>query len=305
MAKHHYVPRFYYKNFVYSVEEPFVYAMNKEGEISNRRRSVSQIGYEADYNTPEQETEQGRFETAFAPILKRMIETSNPVNIDLYLTFLKFVGFMLGNNIKKRKNMAESISSFELQIEGLDSKHKILIDKDHRGRFDLSLAVANAFYQEFSNWNFTRRGIGNEQKVFITSDDPVSIFNPENLLSSTYLEHEWKEAKIESFGDAVITSEGERGIKAEASFTLERVSVEKDIMMIFPITPSSCLIGFSDNDRYAKFAENTMRRDNISNDLINDLINTITFCYSNEAAYSSSKERLKETMTWLPKVLPM
>ena len=304
MAKHHYVPRFYYKNFVYSVEEPFVYTMNKEGEISNRRRSVSQIGYEADYNTPEQETEQGRFETAFAPILKRMIETSNPVNIDLYLTFLKFVGFMLGNNIKKRKNMAESISSFELQMEGLDSKHKILIDDDHRNRFDLSLAFANAFYQEFRSWNFTRRGIRNEQKVFITSDDPVSIFNPENLLSPTYIAHEWEIPTIESFGGTRILR-GEKGIEAEVSFTLKSVSFEKDVMMIFPITPTSCLIGFSDNNRYARFAENTMRRDNISNDLINDLINTITFRYSNKAAYSPTKERLKETITQLPRVLSM
>lgn len=304
MAKHHYVPQFYYKNFVYSVEEPFVYTMNKSGEISNRRRSVSQIGYEADYNTPEQEIEQGRFETAFAPILRKMIETSNPVNIDLYLTFLKFVGFMLGNNKKKRKNMAESISSFGLQIEGLDSKHKILIDDDHKNRFDLSLAFANAFYEQFKSWNFTRRGIGDKQKVFITSDDPVSILNPENLLSPTYIAHKWELPTIESFGDTRILR-GEKGIEAEASFPLKSVSFEKDVMMIFPITPTSCLIGFSDNNRYARFAENTMRRDNISNDLINDLINTITFRYSNEAAYSSSKERLKETMTRLPKVLPM
>ena len=83
MAKHHYVSKFYYKNFVYSAEEPLVYTMNKEGKISNRRRSASQIGYEADYNTPEQEKEQSRLETWYAEILREFIETPNPANSDL------------------------------------------------------------------------------------------------------------------------------------------------------------------------------------------------------------------------------
>ena len=113
-----------------------------------------------------------------------------------------------------------------------------------------------------------------------------------------------KSQQFESFGGTRILR-GEKGIEAEASFTLKSVSFEKDVMMIFPITPTSCLIGFSDNNRYARFAENTMRRDNISNDLINDLINTITFRYSNKAAYSPTKERLKETITQLPRVLSM
>ena len=300
---HHYVPIFYLKNFVCDSGKSRVFSMNLKEEIHENK--ISKICSENNYNSPEQEHLQSRFERVFASILKNMIENPDPADIDLNLKFLKFVGFMLGNNIKKRKSMAESISSFELQIEGLDSKHKILIDKDHRGRFDLSLAVAHAFYQEFRSWNFTRRGIRNAQKVFITSDDPVSIFNPENLLSSTYIAHEWKKPTIESFGDAVITSGGEKGIEAEASFPLKSVSFQKDIMMIFPIAPTSCLIGFSDSNRYARFTENTMRRDNISNDLINDLINTITFRYSHKAAYSPTKERLKETMTRLPKVLPM
>lgn len=40
MAKHHYVSKFYYKNFAYSKKEPLVYTMNKEGEIGNRRNEV-------------------------------------------------------------------------------------------------------------------------------------------------------------------------------------------------------------------------------------------------------------------------
>ncbi len=294
---HHYVPRFYLKNFAYDEGKSRVFSMNLKNNI--HKNKISQICSQNNYNSPEQEILQSRFEKVFADILKEVIESPMSPDIDLSLRFLKFVGFMLGNNIKKRKNLAESISSFELQIEGLHNNHKILIDEDHRSRFDLSLAFSNAFFNEFRNWNFIRREIGNKQKVFITSDDPVSIFNPENLLAPTYIGIEWKEAKVENFGDTIIFR-GERGIKAEASFTLERISFQKDVMMIFPMTPTSCLIGFSDNNRYARFTESPMKSDNI-----NDLINTITFRYSNKAAYSPSKERLKGTVTQLPRVLPM
>ena len=75
MAKHHYVSKFYYKNFVYSAKEPLVYTMNKAGEISDRRRSPSQIGYETDYNTPEQEKEQSRFETWYAQVLRDFVKS--------------------------------------------------------------------------------------------------------------------------------------------------------------------------------------------------------------------------------------
>ena len=299
---HHYVPRFYLKNFACDSDKSRIFSMARQNEIYPNK--ISKICSQNNYNSPEQERLQSRFESAFASILKDMIENPDPADVDLNLRFLKFVGFMLGNNIKKRKSMAESISLFELQIEGLDSNHKILIDDDHRSRFDLSLAFANAFYEQFKRWNFIRRGIGDEHKVFVTSDDPVSIFNPENMLSSTYIAHEWKNPTIDSFGDTTILR-GERGIKAEVSFTLESISFQKDVMMIFPITPISCLVGFSDSNRYARFMENTMRGSSIDNDLINDLINTITFRYSNKCAYSPSKERLKETVTQLPKMLPM
>ena len=297
--RHHYVPRFYLKNFACDMGKSRIFSMNLKNNI--HKNKISKICSQNNYNSPEQEFLQSRFERVFAGILKEVIESSSPPDIDLSLRFLKFVGFMLGNNIKKRKNLAESISLFELQMEGWHSNHKILIDKDHRSRFDLSLAFSNAFFNEFRNWNFIRREIGEKQKFFITSDDPVSIFNPENLLAPTHIvfDVEWKEAKVENFGDPIILR-GESGIKAEASFVLEGISFQKDVMMIFPIAPTSCLIGFSDSNRYARFTESTMNSDNI-----NDLINTITFRYSNKSAYSPSKERLKETITQLPRVLPM
>ena len=294
---HHYVPRFYLENFACETDESRLFSMNRDHKI--HKNKISKICSQNNYNSPEQERLQSRFEREFSSILKEMMENRDPTDVDLNLRVLKFVGFMLGNNIKKRKSIAESISSLELQIEGLENNHKILIDNDHRGRFELSLAFSNAFFQNFLNWKFIRREMDNAQKAFITSDDPVSIFKPENLLSPTYIEIEWEKAEIESFDDTII-SENKRQIKASASFTLGDISFEKDVMMIFPITPMLCLIGFSESNRYAQFMESHM-----SNANINDLINTITFCYRYKAAYSPSQERLKETVHQLPRVLPM
>ena len=78
MPKHHYVSKFYYKNFVYSVEAPLVCIM-KEGKISNRRRAASQIGYDKDYNTPDQEQTQNQLETRYAKILRELIKAVDQV----------------------------------------------------------------------------------------------------------------------------------------------------------------------------------------------------------------------------------
>ena len=104
MAKHHYVSRFYYKNFVYSTEDPLVYTMNKEGKIGGRRKSVSQIGYKADYNTCEQEKEQSRLETIYADVLRDFIENPDPRNSNLSRAMLDFVSF-LSNNVDTREKL--------------------------------------------------------------------------------------------------------------------------------------------------------------------------------------------------------
>ena len=125
---HHYVPRFYLKKFACDSDKSWIHSMNQKNETYKNK--ITKIGSQNNYNSPEQERLQSRFEGAFASILD-MMENPDAADLNLNLTFLKFVAFMLGNNIKTRKSMAESISSFELQMEGLDSRHRLLIDDDH------------------------------------------------------------------------------------------------------------------------------------------------------------------------------
>ena len=69
--------------------------------------------------------------------------------------------------------------------------------------------------------------------------------------------------------------------------------------MLFPITPSVCLLGFSSNTRHLRFMNRTLR-DN--NDIL-AFMNLITFSQCNKVVYSHSKELLEGTKIDMPKFL--
>ena len=68
------------------------------------------------------------------------------------------------------------------------------------------------------------------------------------------------------------------------------VSLGQDIIMIFPVTSSVCLLGFSDSGRHTIF----MNRLECYNNIIG-FINLMTLNQCNKAVYSHSKELLMET----------
>ena len=294
MAKHHYVSKFYYKNFVYSTEDPLVYTMNKEGEISNRRRSPSQIGYEADYNTPEQEQEQSRLETWYAKVLREFIENPDPGNSDLSRDLVDFISFLMGNNVNTRKKLDEGFSKMEWKIKNAPMDHNITMHKGHKGKFDWSETFADAVFEEFRSWTIFPCEANckeTDDKFFITSDNPVSIFDPENVMTSAPIRTTWRDPRIVSIGDeSVPTSDSRLSRDMQFGITLENVSFGTDVVMVFPATPSLCLVGFSDSVRGAKFKENPKRGlDALS------FMNLITFSHCNREVYSHLDGFLSKT----------
>lgn len=294
MAKHHYVSKFYYKNFAYSKEEPLVYTMNKEGEIGNRRKSVSQIGYEADYNTPEQEQEQSRLETWYAEVLREFIKNPDPGNSDLSRDLVDFVSFLMGNNIDTRKKLDEGFSKMELKIKEAPGDHNISTHRGHKGRYDWSEAFAEAVFEEFRGWQIFPCEVNAEainDRFFITSDNPVSIFDPEDIRIPVPITTTWRDPKITDVGDESIrTSDGRLSRDLQLRMSLESVSFGRDVAMIFPATPGLCLVGFSDSVRAARFAENPKRGlDALS------FMNVITFCHCNKEVYSYTDGFLSKT----------
>ena len=294
MAKHHYVSKFYYKNFVYSAEDPLVYTMNKEGKISSRRKSVSQIGYKADYNTPEQEQEQNRFETWYAGVLRDFIKDPDPGNSDLSRDLVAFVSFLIGNNVDTREKLDNGFSEMELKIKDAPGDHNILTRRGYKGRYDWSEAFADAVFEEFRSWKIFPCEVNCKEidnKFLITSDNPVSIFNPEDVRTPAPIHAVWRDLKITDIGDESIpTSDGRLSRDVQLRMTLESVSFGRDVVMVFPATPSLGLVGFSDSVRGEEFIANPKRGlDALS------FVNFITYCHCNKDAYSHLDGLLKKT----------
>ena len=179
---HHYVPRFYLKNFAFNEEETLVYSMTKEGVIPIEPNDVGDICQKANYNTPQQEQKQNQLETYYSGVLEEFIQNPKPGNSKLSEDFVKFVCFMMGNNISMRKKIMEALSSgLKLEIGQIDSMHSVPIDKKYRGKYELSIALSDKVYKELQSWTFARTGELDNGKFFITNDNPVGIFYPDNL----------------------------------------------------------------------------------------------------------------------------
>lgn len=285
MAKHHYVSKFYYKNFVYSAVDPLVYTMDKEGKISSRRKSITQIGDEADYNTPEQEQEQSRLETWYADVLRGFIKNPDPGNSELSRDFVDFISFLMGNNVDTRKKLDEGFSRMEFKIKDAPGDHNISTHRGYKGRYDWSEVFADAVFEEFRSWKIFPCEVNCKEiddKFLITSDNPVSIFNPQDLRTPAPIYDVWRDAKITDIGDESMPTSDDRSSRdVQLRITLESISFGRDVVMVFPATPSLCLFGFSDSVRGAKFIANPNRGlDALS------FVNYITYCHCNREVYS-------------------
>lgn len=283
MAKHHYVSKFYYKNFVYSAENPFVYTMNKEGKISNRRKSASQIGYEADYNTPDQEREQGKLETKYNRVLMDFIKESDQEGHYPADEFIRFVSFIFGNNIFVRKKLGSACTLENILPGAAELGINIVMDNGHKGKFDWSQSFSDLVYKEFQNWQWELIRLDPRAcpAHFITSDNPVSIFNPENVENPIDLRLKCDGSKHRLFRLSTSKDKNDIGVVV----TFKSISFGQNVVLTFPITPRLGLIGFSYSETQNNF------NDGSKNNLI-EFINLMTFFYCNNNVCSYSKELL-------------
>ncbi len=286
---HHYVSQFYLRYFACNDEETLVNAMTKKGKIIDKPNVISDISSENNYNSPLQEPKQSKYENDFSAVLRNFLNTSNSKTSHLFIDVVKFVCFMLANNIDTRKRISDKLGELEVQIKEFPPDHKVTIDTGHKARFDLSMTFADAVFEEISSWKFARCQT-NGYKVFITSDNPVSVFKPENILIPVKGDITWINPRITDFGDKNIPiSNKRRRRNIRASIILDNVSFERDIMMVLPLTPNFCLMGFSDSERHKRYME---RSEQTNNNVIS-FINLITLGCSNKVVYSHSKEMLK------------
>ncbi len=290
MANHHYVPRFYLRHFASDSGKTRVFSMNRENQI--HKNKISKICAKENYNTPQQEREQSGLENKHSKILQDFIDTRNPETFNQSRDFVESVSFMMCNNIYMRERIAKSLREILLRTQGsgFDGDiSDISIDIGYRGQLESSIGFADCVFEEFQSWKFVRLKIDSSDKVFITSDNPVSIFNTENAVAPWETSIQLKNVQI-SYSGSRPTSDGGGSAKLNVNFTFHSVSFGQDVVMIFPVNPGVYLIAFSDSRTHARYMEEPK-----NNNRLVGFLNLITFSQCNKAVYSDSKLRLEET----------
>ena len=291
MANHHYVPRFYLRHFACDSGESRVFSMNQNNEIHENK--ISKICAKENYNTPQQEQAQSALETKHSKILQDFIDTPNPETFNQSHDFVESVSFMMGNNIYIREIIAKLLREILLRTQGSGFDGDISgisIDIGYRGQLESSIGFADCVFEEFQSWKFVRLKVDGNDKVFITSDNPVSMFNTQNAFDPWETSIRLKDVHI-NFGDESIpTSDGGVSSKCNINFTYDSVSFGQDVVMIFPVNPGVYLIAFSDSSTHARYIEEP--KNNIR---LACFLNLITLSQCNKAVYSHRKLRLEET----------
>ena len=291
MANHHYVPRFYLRHFACDSGESRVFSMNQNNEIHENK--ISKICAKENYNTPQQEQEQSDLETKHSKILQDYIDTPNPETFNQSRDFVESVSFMMGNNIYIREGIAETFREMLLKTQGSGFDRDIpdiSINIGYRGQLKSSIAFADCVFEEFQSWKFVYFKIDTSDRVFITSDNPVSMFNTDNAFSPWEMRIQLKDVHISYGNESIPTSDGRMSKEFKLNFTFDSVSFGQDVVMIFPVNPGVYLIAFSDSRTHARYMEEP--RDNCR---LVCFLNLITLGQCNKAVYSHRKLRLEET----------
>ena len=287
----HYVPRFYLRHFTFDSDKSQVFSMDKNFTIHDKSSPISNICAKKNYNTPQQEQDQSNLEDLDSEILREFVKSPNPEVYNRSTQFVGFVSFLLANNIYVREAMTKMISQMIEEDLGSEFDGDVSVDIGYRRKLGLSMAFADCVFEEFKNWMFVRHGPTNGEKLYITSDNPVSICNYEDVFAPLKTTAELKDLNINFGNESRRISENRMSRETKLTFTLDSVSFGRDVVMIFPITPSICLLGFSNKTRHLKF----MNRPKPNNNDIDAFMNLITFSQCNKVVYSHSKGILEAT----------
>ena len=179
----HYVPRYYLRHFAIDSDESQVFSMSKDFTVHDELSKISKICAKKNYNTPQQEQEQSTLENRHSKILREFVKSPNPATYNRSPEFIESVSFLMGNNIYIRESITKTLNQMLEEELGSEFDGDISFNMGYRGQLKSSIAFADCVFEEFKNWQFVRHGPTNGEKAYITSDNPVSIFNPENVFA--------------------------------------------------------------------------------------------------------------------------
>jgi hypothetical protein len=195
--KQHYVPQFYLREFIDpntpSGQEPYVWVFSKDGK-TKQRRAPKNILWETDLYTfdfegakhYELEKALSKIESEFAQVVRKKIKLRCPLTDQEHETLCRFVATMLQRTVRQKDNQENFYDQVVAQVERLEAHHgssestsaKLRAEKKDIHKVGI-LGMLSEIPRLLRQMNLAFLCTDGISARFITSDDPVTLFNPE------------------------------------------------------------------------------------------------------------------------------
>jgi hypothetical protein len=195
--KHHYVPQFYLREFVDprtpSGQEPYVWVFSKDGK-QRERRAPKNILWERDLYTfdiggqkrYELERTLSTIESEFAEAVRKKLAPHLPLTVKEHEALCLFVATMLQRTIRQKDTQESFYDQLVTQVERLEAHNSSDGSTSatlRAAKKDIHKAGIMAIFSEIpellSRMSLAILCTDRTSARFITSDDPVTLFNPE------------------------------------------------------------------------------------------------------------------------------
>lgn len=195
--KQHYVPQFYLREFTDPDtppgQEPYVWTFSKDGK-KRKRRAPKNILWETDLYTInvdgtkhyEIEKTLSQIECDFAETVRKKIKPHLPLTAAEHKTLCRFVATMLQRTIRQKDNQESFYEKLIAQVERLESHHGSANSTSARlkaAKKDVHksgiLGMLSEIPELLGRMSLAFLCTARTNGRFITSDDPVTLFNPD------------------------------------------------------------------------------------------------------------------------------
>jgi hypothetical protein len=195
--KQHYVPQFYTREFVDrqtpAGHEPYVWVFSRDGK-TKQKRAPKNILWETDLYTFEQDSSKNyelekwlsKTESDFAEIVRRKIKPRLPLTDEEHATLCKFAATMLQRTVRQRDNQEHFFDDLIAQVERLETHHGTEPTASKRLRAEKKdihkigiVAILSEIPEILGRMSLAFLCTDGSAARFITSDDPVTLFNPD------------------------------------------------------------------------------------------------------------------------------
>jgi len=194
--RQHYVPESYLNEFAYHIlKKPYVWVFSKDGKKKRKQNpdkvfkmkdlyTIKVHGKEKDYSI---ETSLGDIETKYIEIFRNKIKKMIPLSEYEYLQICIFVSAMFQRTLRYKDNMEGFLDEIISRYEWMENQHNLKDKESERLKeykkdaHKLSLIkLIPEIAQVLFKMNLAILYIPKtSMRHFITSDDPVVLFNPE------------------------------------------------------------------------------------------------------------------------------